>query len=281
MRLLRYGDAGAERPGILDRAGRVRDLSAHAHDVGPECVTPEELERLAAIDVESLPVVEDPGRIGSCLSHVPNFHCIGLNYANHALETGTRPPDEPIIFSKSTSALSGPNDPIPLPVESRKGDWEVELGIVIGRVAFDVSEADALDHVAGYCTVNDVSEREFQMERAGQWVKGKSLPGFGPVGPWFVTADEVPDPQALKLWLKLNDRLVQQSDTSDMIFGVAFLVSYLSRFMRLLPGDLIATGTPAGVGMGMNPPRFLQIGDVMELEVEGLGQQRQEVVAAG
>nr|MDA3887246.1 fumarylacetoacetate hydrolase family protein [Allgaiera sp.] len=215
-----------------------------------------------------------------CLAWVPNFHCDGLNYTKHAAETGSEPPKEPILFSKATSALSGPNDPIIIPRDSVKTDWEVELGIVIGKHASYITEAEALSHVAGYCTINDVSEREFQMERGGTWMKGKSAPSFGPVGPWLVTADEVPDPQNLDLWLSLNGEVVQSSNTSDMIFGVAEIVSYMSRFMELVPGDVIATGTPSGVGMGMKPQRFLKPGDVVELEIEGLGRQRQEAVAA-
>ena len=281
MKLLRYGPAGAEKTGMLDAGGTVRDLSDHVPMLAGAAVSIEALERLRAIDAASLPAVADPGRIGACLASVPNFFCIGLNYAKHAAETGAEPPKEPIIFSKATSALSGPFDPVVIPRGSEKTDWEVELGVVIGRETSYVSEADALDHVAGYCTINDMSERAFQIERGGQWIKGKSAPTFGPVGPWFVTADEVPDPQALRLSLDLNGETVQDSDTSDMIFSVREIVSYMSRFMKLVPGDIIATGTPAGVGMGMKPQRFLRPGDVMTVRVEGLGEQRQEAVAAG
>ena len=281
MKLLRYGPAGAEKTGMLDAGGTVRDLSGHVPMLAGAAVSIEALERLRAIDAASLPAVADPGRIGACLASVPNFFCIGLNYAKHAAETGAEPPKEPIIFSKATSALSGPFDPVVIPRGSEKTDWEVELGVVIGRETSYVSEADALDHVAGYCTINDMSERAFQIERGGQWIKGKSAPTFGPVGPWFVTADEVPDPQALRLSLDLNGETVQDSDTSDMIFSVREIVSYMSRFMKLVPGDIIATGTPAGVGMGMKPQRFLRPGDVMTVRVEGLGEQRQEAVAAG
>ncbi len=281
MKLLRYGPAGAEKTGMLDAGGTVRDLSGHVPMLAGAAVSIEALERLRAIDPASLPAVADPGRIGACLASVPNFFCIGLNYAKHAAETGAEPPKEPIIFSKATSALSGPFDPVVIPRGSEKTDWEVELGVVIGRETSYVSEADALDHVAGYCTINDMSERAFQIERGGQWIKGKSAPTFGPVGPWFVTADEVPDPQALRLSLDLNGETVQDSDTSDMIFSVREIVSYMSRFMKLVPGDIIATGTPAGVGMGMKPQRFLRPGDVMTVRVEGLGEQRQEAVAAG
>lgn len=280
MKLLRYGAPGAEKPGLLDGEGRVRDLSGFGIDLGGAGVSLAALDRIRAIDATALPVVADPGRIGACLSHVPNFYCVGLNYAKHAAETGATPPAEPILFSKATSSLSGPFDPVVIPRGSKKTDWEVELGVIIGREALYVSEADALSHVAGYCTLNDVSEREFQAERGGQWIKGKSAPTFGPAGPWLVTADEVPDPQALRLSLDLNGVTVQDSDTSDMIFTVAQIVSYMSQFMKLLPGDLIATGTPSGVGLGMKPQRFLQPGEVMEVEVHGLGRQRQVAVSA-
>ncbi|ETW14132.1 fumarylacetoacetate hydrolase [Roseivivax marinus] len=280
MKLLRFGAKGQEKPGLLDAEGQVRDLTGHVPDFAGDGVSFAALHRVRALDVESLPVVNSPGRLGACLGRVPTFHCIGLNYARHAAETGGKPPPEPILFSKAASALSGPNDDVPLPRGSEKADWEVELGVVIGREALYVSEAEALDYVAGYCVVNDVSEREFQIERKGQWIKGKSAPGFGPVGPWLVTADEVPDPQKLALSLSVNGETMQSSNTSDMIFGVAHIISYMSRFMRLVPGDIIATGTPEGVGMGMKPQRFLRAGDVMELSVEGLGTQRQTVLAA-
>ncbi|MEQ8899454.1 MAG: fumarylacetoacetate hydrolase family protein [Roseovarius sp.] len=280
MKLLRFGPQGQEKPGILDSDGQVRDLSGKAGDFVGSGVSLETLDAIRALDLNSLPVVENPGRTGACLGSVPNFFCIGLNYAKHAAETGAQPPKEPIIFSKASSALSGPNDPVIIPRNSLKGDWEVELGVVIGRETLYVSEADALSHVAGYCVINDVSEREFQAERGGQWIKGKSAPTFGPTGPWLVTADEVPDPQKLDLSLSLNGEVVQDSNTDDMIFGVAEIISYMSQFMKLQPGDIIATGTPSGVGLGMKPPRFLKPGDVMELTVEGLGTQRQETVAA-
>jgi len=281
MKLLRYGPAGAEKTGMLDADGQVRDLSAHVPVLAGEAVSVAALERLRGIDPATLPLVAEPGRIGACLASVPNFFCIGLNYAKHAAETGAEPPKEPILFSKATSALSGPYDPVVIPRNSEKTDWEVELGVVIGRETSYVSEADALDHVAGYCVINDMSERAFQIERGGQWVKGKSAPTFGPCGPWLVTADEVADPQALRLSLDLNGERVQDSDTSDMIFSVREIVSYMSQFMKLMPGDIIATGTPSGVGMGMKPQRFLRPGDVMELRIDGLGEQRQEAVAAG
>ncbi|HKK97625.1 MAG TPA: fumarylacetoacetate hydrolase family protein [Marivita sp.] len=281
MKLLRFGPKGQEKPGLLDADGNVRDLSAHVSDFAGDTVSIDALNTLRDIDVDSLPLVSDPGRIGCCLASVPNFFCIGLNYAKHAEETGAEPPKEPILFSKATSSLSGPFDPVIIPRGSVKGDWEVELGVVIGRSALYVSEEDALDYVAGYCTINDVSEREFQIEKGGQWVKGKSAPTFGPTGPYLVTADEVPDPQKLRVTLDLNGETVQDSNTDDMIFSVREIVSYMSQFMELQPGDIIATGTPSGVGMGMKPQRFLKPGDVMEIEVEGLGRQRQVAKAAG
>ena len=280
MKLLRYGPQGQEKPAILDAEGQVRDLSSHVTDFAGKAVSFEALDAIRKIDISILPVVANPGRIGACLASVPNFYCIGLNYAKHAAETGAEPPKEPIIFSKATSSLSGPFDPVVIPRNSVKADWEVELGVVIGREALYVSEADALSYVAGYCTINDVSEREFQIERGGQWMKGKSAPTFGPTGPYLVTADEVGDPQKLGLNLSLNGEVVQDSNTDDMIFGVAKIISYMSQFMKLVPGDIIATGTPSGVGMGMKPQRFLKPGDVMEIEVKGLGAQKQTAEAA-
>ena len=281
MKLLRYGPAGKEKPGILDSKGKIRDLSAVVDDITPEVITPEGLAKLARTRIDDLPAVSGQPRIGVPLAGVRNFIAIGLNYTDHAEETGLAAPKEPIIFSKHLSCLCGPNDDVVLPKESQKGDWEVELGFVIGTRAKNVSKADALSHVAGYCVVNDVSEREYQIERLGQWIKGKSLDTFGPVGPWLVTADEVPDPQNLPLWLELNGKRVQDGTTRNMIFGVAHIVSYLSQFMTLVPGDLICTGTPAGVGLGMKPPLFLKPGDSMRLGIEGLGEQRQNVVRAG
>lgn len=278
MKLLRYGEIGAEKTGMLDAEGNVRDLSAHLPDLSGAALAT--LDELRGIDPTQLPLVAAPGRIGACLSSVPNFFCVGLNYALHAKESGLDAPSEPVLFSKATSALSGPFDPVIIPRGSEKTDWEVELGVVIGREAHYVSEETALEHVAGYCTVNDVSERAYQIERLGQWIKGKSAPSFAPIGPWLVTADEVPDPQALDVSLALNGETVQSSNTSDMIFSVREIVSYMSQFMKLQPGDIIATGTPAGVGMGMSPQRFLGPGDVMEVTVAGLGSQRQEAVAA-
>jgi len=280
MKLLRFGPEGQEKPGILDGDGNVRDLSGKVADFAGAAVSLEALDTIRALDVASLPLVENPGRIGCPLAWVPNFFCIGLNYALHAKESNMPEPPEPIIFSKASSALSGPFDPVVIPRNSVKGDWEVELGVVIGKPTLYVSEDDALDHVAAYCTINDVSEREFQIERQGQWIKGKSAPTFGPVGPYLVSADEVADPQTLRVSLDLNGDTVQDSNTSDMIFSVRQIISHMSRFMQLMPGDIIATGTPSGVGMGMKPQRFLKPGDVMEIEVEGLGRQRQEAVAA-
>ncbi|MBF9020021.1 2-hydroxyhepta-2,4-diene-1,7-dioate isomerase [Rhodobacterales bacterium HKCCA1058] len=280
MKLLRYGPQGQEKPAILDAEGQVRDLSGHVADFAGAAVSLEALDAIRKIDISTLPVVANPGRIGACLASVPNFYCIGLNYAKHAAETGAEPPKEPIIFSKATSSLSGPFDPVVIPRNSVKADWEVELGVVIGREALYVSEADALSYVAGYCTINDVSEREFQIEKGGQWIKGKSAPTFGPTGPYLVTADEVGDPQKLGLTLSLNGEVVQDSNTDDMIFGVAKIISYMSQFMKLVPGDIIATGTPSGVGMGMKPQRFLKPGDVMKIEVKGLGAQKQTAEAA-
>ena len=277
MKLVRHGPKGAERPGLLDAAGHVRDLSAHAADFGGEGVSLAALDALRGLDPESLPPVEAGARLGACLAWTPTFHCVGLNYARHAAETGAAPPAEPILFSKAASALSGPFDPVLRPRGSEKLDYEVELGVVIGARAEYVSAADALSCVAGYCVVNDVSEREFQIERLGQCIKGKSAPSFGPTGPWLVTADEVPDPQALGCWLSVNGETRQSSSTADMIFGVAEIIAYMSRFMALVPGDVIATGTPEGVAMGMSPPGWLAPGDVVALGIEGLGEQRQTV----
>lgn len=280
MKLLRYGAQGAEVPAALDAEGNIRDLSSVSADFAGSAVSLAALDSLRGLDLSSLPILPPGGRIGACLASVPNFFCIGLNYAKHAEETGAEPPKEPIVFSKASSSLSGPFDPVIIPRNSVKTDWEVELGVIIGAETLYVSEDKALDHVAGYCTINDVSEREFQIEKGGQWIKGKSAPTFGPCGPYLVTADDVPDPQVLRVSLDLNGKTVQDSDTSDMIFSVKQIVSYMSQFMKLMPGDIIATGTPSGVGMGMKPQLFLKPGDVMEIEVEGLGRQRQEAIAA-
>lgn len=272
MRFVRYGESGAERPGVLDSQNRLRDLSGVVPDIaGPV------LSNLPEIDPDGLPLVQGSPRLGPPVGQVGKFIGIGLNYSDHATEAGMKPPPEPIVFMKATSSIVGPNDMVSLPRGSEKSDWEVELGVVIGRPAKYVSKAQALDHVAGYCIVNDVSERAFQTERAGQWTKGKSCDSFGPIGPWLVTPDEVGDPQVLDLTLDLNGKRVQTGNSASMIFGVAHVISYLSEMMSLQPGDVIATGTPPGVGMGMKPPRYLSEGDVMDLEVTGLGRQRQQV----
>jgi ureidoglycolate lyase len=281
MKLLRYGPAGAEKPGLVDTAGRIRDLSAHIDDLGGAALSDETLERLRAIDPETLPVVEGTPRVGPCVAGVGKFICIGLNYSDHAAEAGMDVPPEPIVFMKATSAICGPDDGIELPRGSQATDWEVELGVVIGKHAKNIAEADALDHVAGYCVANDVSERDFQIRHSGQWVKGKSADTFGPIGPWLVTRDEVPDPQSLPLYLDLNGKRYQDGTTATMVYGVAFVIAYLSRFMSLHPGDVIATGTPPGVGMGQKPdPVYLKAGDRLELGIAGLGMQRQTVRAS-
>jgi 2-keto-4-pentenoate hydratase/2-oxohepta-3-ene-1,7-dioic acid hydratase in catechol pathway len=280
MKLVRVGNPGAERPGMIDAAGRVRDLSGVVDDIGAAQLAPDALETLARVDPETLPVVEG-ARFGVPWTGIGKIIAIGLNYADHAAEAGMPLPAEPIVFLKANSSLNGPDDAVMLPFGSQKTDWEVELGVVIGTTARNVSREQALNHVAGYCVVNDVSEREFQIERGGTWDKGKGCDTFCPAGPWLVTRDEVSDPQALGLWLDVNGERVQQGSTATMVFDVATLVSYVSRFMTLLPGDLIATGTPPGVGMGCKPPRFLKAGDTMRLGVEGLGQQTQQVVAYG
>ncbi len=280
MKLLRYGPAGQEKPGLLDGEGRIRDLSGHLPDLGPAALARESLARLAALDAASLPLVDGAPRLGTPVAGVGKFIAIGLNFADHAAESNLPVPKEPIVFTKAISSLSGPNDPVMLPKDSVKSDWEVELGIVIGTRASYVEEAQALDHVAGYCLVNDVSEREYQIERGGTWDKGKGCDTFGPVGPWLVTSDEVGDPQSLDMWLDLNGRRMQTGNTRTMIFTCAQIVSYVSRFMTLMPGDVITTGTPPGVGMGMKPePVFLKAGDVMTLGIEKLGEQRQDVTA--
>ncbi|MFT3663675.1 fumarylacetoacetate hydrolase family protein [Piscinibacter sp.] len=280
MKLMRYGARGAEKPALLDARGRVRDLAGVLADIGAHTLTPKGLERLRAIDPATLPVVEQPGRIAPPWSGCEKFLCIGLNYADHAAEAGLPAPREPILFMKPISARTGPNDAVVLPQGSTRSDWEVELGVVIGSKARYVPEAEALRHVAGYCVVNDVSEREYQLERGGTWDKGKGCDTFGPVGPWLVTADEVGDPQDLAMFLEVNGRRFQSGSTKTMIFGVAQLVSYVSRFMTLYPGDLISTGTPPGVGMGVKPqPVYLKPGDTMRLGIEKLGEQHQRVHA--
>ena len=280
MKLMRYGPKGAEKPALLDAQGVVRDLSGELVDITPHTLTPHGLQRLRDVNPANLPVVANPGRIAPPWTGCAKFLCVGLNYADHAAESGLPVPAEPVLFTKTLSSLVGCNDPVVLPKDSVKGDWEVELGVVIGTKARYVSEADALKHVAGYCVVNDVSEREYQIERGGTWDKGKGCDTFGPVGPWMVTADEVADPQALSMWLEVNGKRVQNGSTKTMIFGVAHLVSYISRFMTLYPGDLISTGTPPGVGMGMKPnPVYLKPGDTMRVCIEGLGEQQQKVFA--
>lgn len=279
MKLVRYGAPGAEKPGLIDATGKLRDLSGHVADIAGAALDPTALADLAAIDTSGLREVEGNPRLGPCVTGTGKFICIGLNYSDHAAETGATVPPEPIIFMKATSAISGPDDDLVIPRGSVKTDWEVELGVVIGRTAKYVSEDDALTYVAGYCVSHDVSEREFQTEHHGQWTKGKSADTFGPIGPWLVTADEISDPQDLNLWVKVNGETMQNGSTRTMVYGVKFLISYLSRFMSLQPGDIISTGTPPGVGMGMKPPRYLRPGDVVELGVEGLGSQRQNVVA--
>lgn len=280
MKLLRYGAPGAEKPGLLDKDGGIRDLSKVVPDIAGEVLTPEGLAKLKAIDPASLPLVQGPVRYGPCVGRIGKFICIGLNYSDHAKETGAEPPKEPILFMKATSAVVGPNDNVMIPRNSVKTDWEVELGVVIGREARYVDEKDSLDHVAGYCVINDVSERAFQTERGGQWVKGKSADTFGPTGPWLVTKDEVPDPQNLAMWLDVDDHRYQNGSTKTMIFGVRHLVHYISQFMSLQPGDVISTGTPPGVGLGQKPtPIYLKPGQVMRLGIAGLGEQRQQVIA--
>jgi 2-keto-4-pentenoate hydratase/2-oxohepta-3-ene-1,7-dioic acid hydratase in catechol pathway len=279
MKLLRYGERGAEKPALLDAAGTIRDLSGHIADIDGAALAPQALARLAAIDPASLPAVPGSPRLGAPVANPSKLLCIGLNYSDHAREAGQPIPSEPVLFMKATTSLNGPNDKVVLPRGSVKGDWEVELGIVIGTRASYVEEADALAHVAGYVLVNDVSERQYQLENTGQWVKGKSADTFCPVGPWLVTRDEVLDPQALDIWLEVDGKRCQDGNTKTMIFDVKTIVSYVSRHMTLLPGDIIPTGTPPGVGLGMKPPQFLRPGNVMRLGIAGLGEQRQEVVA--
>ena len=279
MKLLRYGPSGQEKPGLLDREGNIRDLSGVIPDLAGEALGDATLERLRAIDPASLPLVEGSPRIGPCVGQVGKFICIGLNYADHAAESGMDLPEEPVIFMKATSAICGPDDAIEIPRGSVKTDWEVELGVVIGRHAKYITPDAALDHVAGYCVVNDLSERDFQLHRSGQWVKGKSADTFGPIGPWLVTRDEVPDPQDLSMYLEVNGRRYQEGSTRTMHFAVATVISHLSQFMSLHPGDVISTGTPPGVGMGQKPETYLKPGDVIELGIEGLGVQRQKVTA--
>lgn len=280
MKLLRYGQPGKERPGILDAEVKLRDLSGFVADINGACLSDEKLAYLAAIDINSLPMINESVRFGPCVSGVGKFICIGLNYADHAEESGMPVPDEPIVFMKATSAITGPNDNVIKPRNSTKLDWEVELGVVIGKHASYVELDEAMDYIAGYCVINDVSERNFQLERGSQWDKGKGCDSFGPLGPYLVTKDEVPDPLNLKLWLSVNGKTFQNGSTNKMVFGPAFLVHYLSQFMSLQPGDVISTGTPPGVGLGQQPPVYLQEGDLIELGIEGMGTQTQRVVQA-
>lgn len=280
MKLLRYGPAGSEKPGIVDAAGRIRDLSGRIDDIDLRVLTPQRLEELASVDPSNLPAVPEGVRIGPCVARIGKLVCAGLNYADHAAEAGMPVPSEPILFLKPSSAVCGPGDDVQIPRGATKTDWEVELGVVIGTRAKYVGESDALGYVAGYCVANDVSERAFQLERLGQWDKGKGHDTFAPIGPWLVTRDEVPDPQSLSLWLDVNGERCQRGNTRTMVFGVRALVAYISRFMTLEPGDVICTGTPPGVGLGRRPPVFLKPGDVMTLGIDGLGAQRQVCVAA-
>lgn len=279
MKLVRYGRPGHEHPGIVAPDGTVRDLTGIVPDIAGDALRPEALAELAALDLNRLPAVPAGTRIGACVGRVGKFLCIGLNYADHAAESGMEVPKEPVLFMKATSSICGPDDGIVIPRDSEKTDWEVELGVVIGREARYVSEADALDYVAGYCVINDLSERAFQLEGTGQWVKGKSADTFGPIGPWLVTKDEVPDPQNLKMWLEVDGHRYQDGSTKTMVYGVAHLVSYLSKFMSLQPGDIISTGTPPGVGLGQKPPVYLKPGQIVTLGIEGLGTQTQNVTA--
>ncbi|MER5128112.1 fumarylacetoacetate hydrolase family protein [Serratia marcescens] len=281
MKLLRYGEPGQERPGMLDAQGRLRDLSQHIADVGGAALLPASLAKLRALDSAALPLVEGQARLGACVGGIGKFICIGLNYADHAAETGAAIPEEPVVFNKWTSAVVGPYDRVEIPRGSQKTDWEVELGVVIGLGGRYISETDAMRHVAGYCVINDVSEREYQIERGGTWDKGKGCDTFGPIGPWLVTADEIADPHSLNLWLEVDGKRYQDGNTSTMIFRIPQIVSYLSRFMSLQPGDVISTGTPPGVGMGQKPqPIYLRAGQTMRLGIEGLGEQRQQTVQA-
>lgn len=279
MKLVRFGQKGQEKPGVIDADGTIRDVSSIVTDFGPETLSPELIAKLKAVDLSQVPAAPKDARIGAPVSRIGHFIAIGLNYADHAAETGAPIPSEPIVFSKAPSSLSGPNDDVLMPRGSEKLDWEVELAVVIGKRCDYVEEKDALDHVLGYALANDVSERAYQAERGGQWIKGKSAPTFGPLGPWIATRDEIADPQALPMFLDVNGKRCQTGNTSTMIFSVAHVVSYLSNFMVLEPGDVIVTGTPPGVGLGMKPPVFLKVGDTMHLGIEGLGEQRQTVIS--
>ena len=277
MKLLRFGPKGQEKPGCLDAEGNIRDLSAHVSDIAGDALTPEGIARLQSIDLATLPVVDASTRIGACVGNIGKFICIGLNYADHAAESGLDVPPEPVVFNKWTSAVVGPNDDVIIPRGSVKTDWEVELGVIIGKGGSYIDEADAMDHVAGFCVVNDVSEREYQIERSGTWDKGKGCDTFGPTGPYLVTKDEVADFDNLRLWLEIDGEMMQDGSTATMVYRVPFLVSYLSQFMSLQPGDVISTGTPPGVGMGKKPPMYLKGGETMRLGIDGLGEQTQKV----
>ena len=275
MKLLRHGEFGNEKPGIIDHEGKIRDLSSHIPDINGDSINSESLKKIAAINLSTLPIVSNDTRLGACVGNVGKFLCIGLNYSDHAAESGLPVPSEPILFSKATSAIVGPNDNVEIPRNSSETDWEVELGIIIGKKAKYINEDEAEDYIAGYCVVNDVSERAFQIKREGQWTKGKSCDTFGPTGPYLVTKDEIPDVQNLKMYLEVNGKRMQNGSTNTMIFSAKHIVYYLSQFMSLNPGDVIATGTPPGVGLGMKPPVFLNAGDKMKLGIEGLGEQNQ------
>ncbi|WP_223421504.1 fumarylacetoacetate hydrolase family protein [Tateyamaria pelophila] len=280
MKLLRYGPKGHEKPGLMDNTGTIRDLSAHVDDIAGDVLTPDGLARLGKIIADDLPAVDGASRIGPCVGRVGKFICIGLNYADHAAESGLPVPDEPVVFNKWTSAICGPNDDVEIPRGSKKTDWEVELGIVIGKPGRYIDEADALDHVAGYCVINDVSEREWQIERGGSWDKGKGCDTFGPTGPWLVTPDEAGDVGNLRMWLEVDGKRYQDGSTATMIFGIAHIIHYVSQFLSLQSGDVISTGTPPGVGMGQDPQVYLKGGETMRLGIEGLGEQTQKVVQA-
>ena len=275
MKLLRHGEFGSEKPGIIDHEGKIRDLSSHIPDINGDSINSESLKKIAAINLSTLPIVSNDTRLGACVGNVGKFLCIGLNYSDHAAESGLPVPSEPILFSKATSAIVGPNDNVEIQRNSSETDWEVELGIIIGKKAKYINEDEAEEYIAGYCVVNDVSERAFQIKREGQWTKGKSCDTFGPTGPYLVTKDEIPDVQNLKMYLDVNGKRMQNGSTNTMIFSAKHIVYYLSQFMSLNPGDVIATGTPPGVGLGMKPPVFLNAGDTMKLGIEGLGEQNQ------
>ncbi len=277
MKLMRVGDAGQEKPAILDNEGNIRDLSAHVADIDGSIFADGNVAKIAKLDLSTLPIIDKNSRVGPAISKVGKFICVGLNYADHAAESGMDVPSEPVLFMKATSSIIGPNDTVLMPPKSEKSDWEVELGVIIGKEAKYISEENALEHIAGYCVINDLSEREFQIEKEGQWCKGKGCDTFGPIGPYLVTTDEITDSNELDIWLELNGERVQDGNTRTMVYKVPFLISYISQFMSLQPGDIISTGTPPGVGLGFNPPKYLKEGDVMRLGISGLGEQQQTV----